>query len=324
VDETSACRTIWPCLGPDLVGIRFTSSNRAYGAGRSLPGRGVLSSWADPRTMCIDEVLERVDSVVTREARGVFGRRFWTMPGMAGLKHRYDGGFAEMTDVAPCSSRSAGDGVCLGAIQDHTRLSIELQFLQRDRVQRRSLRQRPDADVVREFQSIREKRVLVGRQLIGIVRAHRPRQGPVPRHGPANLGKSGLPRPPSTSPTTRAADARREGRMQPASSIGFESPTPAGSGRSARSSTFSRPGLFALGAAYTAPQDPGDGFLHHRAGRGRARRRQTRPRKRPASTAWTSQHVVSDAFARHAPWDQMTSENRIALHVFRKTGSTTR
>jgi len=75
------------------------------------------------------------------------------------LKPRYDGGLADVAALAPARHDLLPARYAFGAHSDHPRLSLELQFLQRDNVQRAQYRQRPIADVVREFQAIREKRV---------------------------------------------------------------------------------------------------------------------------------------------------------------------
>ena len=53
-------------------------------------------------TMCLDEVMERVDSVVTGEAEGVW-RQVLEDVGHGRLKRRYDGGFAE-TERGPAGT----------------------------------------------------------------------------------------------------------------------------------------------------------------------------------------------------------------------------
>ena len=173
---------------PDLVGITaFTSqANRAYEVADHFRRLGVpVVMGGIHATMCLDEALERVDAVVTREADGIWPQVLEDAR-QGRLKRRYDGGFAEMTDVAPGPSRSAVPGVCLRSHPDHARLSLELQLLQRHGVQRGPLppathsgcRARVPVDS-RETGSGR------GRQPHRhATRTHRPRQGPVPRHGP--------------------------------------------------------------------------------------------------------------------------------------------
>jgi hypothetical protein len=86
---------------PDLVGITaFTSqANRAYEVASHFRRLGVpVIMGGIHTTMCLDEVMERVDSVVTGEAEGV-----WTQvledARHGSLKRRYDGGLAEIGDV---------------------------------------------------------------------------------------------------------------------------------------------------------------------------------------------------------------------------------
>ena len=51
-------------------------------------------------TMCLDEVMERVDSVVTGEAESVWPQVLADAGGRS-LKRRYDGGFAEIDSMSP-------------------------------------------------------------------------------------------------------------------------------------------------------------------------------------------------------------------------------
>ena len=86
---------------PDLVGITaFTLQvNRAYEVASYFRHLGVpVIMGGIHATMCLDEVMERVDSVVTGEAEGVWPQVLEdAMHGY--LKRRYDGGLAEISAV---------------------------------------------------------------------------------------------------------------------------------------------------------------------------------------------------------------------------------
>ena len=86
---------------PDLVGITaFTSqANRAYEIAAYFRNLGVpVVMGGIHATMCLDEVMEHVDSVVTREAESVWPQVLDDAR-HGSLKRRYDGGFAEIKDV---------------------------------------------------------------------------------------------------------------------------------------------------------------------------------------------------------------------------------
>src|SRR5512137_1984900 len=85
---------------PDLVGITaFTSqANRAYEVAAHFRSLGVpVVMGGIHATMCLDEVMERVDSVVTGEAEGIWAEVLEDAR-HGHLKRRYDGGLAKMTD----------------------------------------------------------------------------------------------------------------------------------------------------------------------------------------------------------------------------------
>ena len=86
---------------PDLVGITaFTSqANRAYEVATQFRNMGVpVVMGGIHATMCQDEVMERVDSVVTREAEGIWPQVLEDAR-HGNLKRRYEGGLAEIKDV---------------------------------------------------------------------------------------------------------------------------------------------------------------------------------------------------------------------------------
>jgi len=163
VDENLGVPDYQAMPRPDLVGITaFTSqANRAYEVAAHFRRLGVpVVMGGIHATMCMKEVSEHVDSVVTREAEGVWSQVLEdTRHGS--LKRRYDGGFAEMNDVPPARHDLLASGYALGAIQITRGCPLNCTFCSVTAFNGARYRQRPIPNVVREFQSIREKRVLV-------------------------------------------------------------------------------------------------------------------------------------------------------------------
>jgi len=148
---------------PDLVGITaFTSqANRAYEVAGHFRRLGVpVVMGGIHATMCLDEVLEHVDSVVTREADGVWPQVLEDAR-QGCLNRQYDGGFAEITHVRPARHDLLSRGYAFGAIQTTRGCPLNCSFCSVTAFNGAHYRQRPIPDVVREFQSIRERLVLV-------------------------------------------------------------------------------------------------------------------------------------------------------------------
>jgi radical SAM superfamily enzyme YgiQ (UPF0313 family) len=148
---------------PDVVGITaFTSqANRAYEVAAHFRRLGVpVIMGGIHATMCLGEVMERVDSVVTGEAEDI-----WPLvledARHGSLKRRYDGGRAEINNVPLARHDLLATGYALGAIQTTRGCSLNCSFCSVTAFNGAHYRQRPIPDVVREFQSVREKRVLV-------------------------------------------------------------------------------------------------------------------------------------------------------------------
>jgi radical SAM superfamily enzyme YgiQ (UPF0313 family) len=160
---------------PDLVGITaFTSqANRAYEVATQFRRLGVpVVMGGIHATMCLDEVMERVDSVVTGEAEGIWSQVLEDARN-GGLKRRYDGGLAEISDVPIARHDLLSTGYAFGAIQTTRGCPLNCSFCSVTAFNGAHYRQRSVADVVREFQSIRERRVLVvDDNLIGTRREH--------------------------------------------------------------------------------------------------------------------------------------------------------
>jgi len=148
---------------PDLVGITaFTSQvNRAYEVAAYFRRLGVpVVMGGIHATMCLDEVTKHVDSVVTGEAEGVWTQVLSDAEGGC-LKPLYDGGLASMQDVPPARHDLLSGDYVFGAIQTTRGCPLNCTFCSVTAFNGARYRQRPIPDVVREFQAIREKRLLV-------------------------------------------------------------------------------------------------------------------------------------------------------------------
>ena len=160
---------------PDLVGITaFTSqATRAYEVAAHFRRLGVpVVMGGIHATMCLDEALERVDAVVTGEAEAVWGQVLEDARHGA-LRRRYEGGLADIARIAPARHGLLETGYALGVIQTTRGCPLNCNFCSVSAFNGTHYRQRPIADVIREFQTIREKRVLVvDDNLIGISADH--------------------------------------------------------------------------------------------------------------------------------------------------------
>jgi radical SAM superfamily enzyme YgiQ (UPF0313 family) len=148
---------------PHLVGITaFTSqANRAYELAAAFRRLGVpVVMGGIHATMCLDEVMERVDSVVTGEAEGIWPQLLEDARHGC-LRRRYDGGLADINDVPFARHDLLATGYACGAIQTTRGCSLNCSFCSVTAFNGARYRQRPIPAVVREFQLIREKRVLV-------------------------------------------------------------------------------------------------------------------------------------------------------------------
>ena len=232
VDENLGAPDYAAMPRPDLVGITaFTSqANRAYEVAAHFRGLGVpVVMGGIHATLCQDEVMERVDSVVSGEAEGVWPRVLEdAIHGR--LKRLYDGGLAEIRDVPLARHDLLNNGYAFGAIQTTRGCPLNCSFCSVTAFNGSRYRQRPIEDVVREFQSIREKRVLVvDDNLIGTRRKHIARAKDLLRAlARANLRKQWVAQASinfsdDEELLSLAAKAGCSGVF-----IGFESPTPEG------------------------------------------------------------------------------------------------
>lgn len=148
---------------PDLVGITaFTSqSPRAYEVAAFFRRLSVpVVMGGIHATMCRDEVMGQVDSVVTGEAESVLAEVLEDAR-HGRLKRRYDGGLADVSNLAPARHDLLPARYAFGAIQTTRGCPLNCKFCSVTAFNGAQYRQRPIGDVVREFQCIREKRVLV-------------------------------------------------------------------------------------------------------------------------------------------------------------------
>ena len=148
---------------PDLVGITaFTSqANRAYEVADCFRRLGVpVVMGGIHATMCLDEAMERVDSVAIGEAEGIW-HQILEDARHKGLKRRYDGGLAALNEMPSARHDLLDSRYAFGAIQTTRGCPLSCNFCSVSAFNGIHYRQRSIADVVQEFKMIREKRVLV-------------------------------------------------------------------------------------------------------------------------------------------------------------------
>ncbi len=148
---------------PDLVGITaFTSqANRAYEVAAHFQRLCVpVVMGGIHATMCLDEVMERVDSVVTGEGEGIWPQVLEDARHGC-LKRRYDGGLAEISNIPAARHDLLATGYAFGAIQTTRGCPLNCSFCSVTAFNGAHYRMRSIGDVIREFRLIREKRILV-------------------------------------------------------------------------------------------------------------------------------------------------------------------
>ncbi|HUT34897.1 MAG TPA: radical SAM protein [Planctomycetota bacterium] len=232
VDENLGAPDYAALPRPDLVGITaFTSqANRGYEVAAHFRSLGVpVVMGGIHATMCLDEVAERVDSVVTGEAEGVWAQVLDDAR-QGHLKRRYDGGLADMNAVPLARHDLLPPRYAFGAVQTTRGCPLNCTFCSVTAFNGAKYRQRPIPDVVREFTAIREKHVLVvDDNLIGTRPEHIARAKDLFRAlAQANLrkewvGQATINFADDEELLTLAAKAGCRGVF-----IGFESPTPEG------------------------------------------------------------------------------------------------
>lgn len=306
---------------PDLVGITaFTSqANRAYEVAAHFRHLGVpVVMGGIHATMCLDEVSERVDAVVTGEAESVWPQLLQDAQ-HGRLQHRYDGGRADINALAPARHDLLPARYAFGAIQTTRGCPLNCNFCSVTTFNGAQYRQRPIPDVVGEFQSIREKRVLVvDDNLIGTRPDHIARAKDLFRAlAQANLRKEWV-----AQATINFADDEELLVLAAKAGcrgvfIGFESPTPEGlrelgkkinlvKGRDFRASVrrIQRHNILVVGSFIIGLDVDEPGIGRHIA----------------AVASQFGLDNLNTLFLTPLPgtrlWDQMKAEERIALHAF--------
>ena len=217
---------------PNLVGITaFTSqANRAYEIALLFRRLGVpVVMGGIHATMCLDEVMDRVDSVVTGEAEGIWPEILEDVR-QAHLKRRYDGGFADMSSIPVARHDLLPSSYAFGAVQTSRGCPLNCSFCSVTAFNGARYRQRPIPDVIREFEAVPEKHVLiVDDNLIGTRADHIARAKELFRAMvKANLNKAWV-----AQATINFADDEELLELAAKAGcagvfIGFESPTPEG------------------------------------------------------------------------------------------------
>lgn len=160
---------------PDLVGITaFTSqAPRAYQVAADFRRLGIpVVMGGIHATMCVEETLARVDSVVTKEAESVWPRVLEDCKN-GRLQRQYDGGHIAIDAFVPARQDLLPEGYAFGSIQTTRGCPLNCNFCSVTTFNGTHYRQRPIEEVVAEFLTIPEKRVLVvDDNLIGIRPEH--------------------------------------------------------------------------------------------------------------------------------------------------------
>ena len=163
VDENLGVQDYSAMPRPDLVGITaFTSqAGRAYVVAAHFRRLGVpVVMGGIHATMCLDEVSQRVDTVVTGEAEGIWPQVLEDAR-QGRLQHRYDGGLARIEEMRPARHDLLQPRYAFGAIQTTRGCPLNCSFCSVTSFNGATYRQRPIEDVIREFQITPEKRILV-------------------------------------------------------------------------------------------------------------------------------------------------------------------
>ena len=148
---------------PDLVGITsFTSqANRAYELAGEFRNRGVpVVMGGVHASMCLDEAMGHVDSVVTGEAESVWAQLLEDVR-QGALQPVYAGEHVNMEKVPPARNDLLKSGYAFGSIQTTRGCPLDCGFCSVPTFNGHRYRQRPVENVVEEFRTIREKRILV-------------------------------------------------------------------------------------------------------------------------------------------------------------------
>lgn len=175
VDENLGLRDYAAMPQPDLVGITaFTSQpNRAYEVAAEFRRRGVsVVMGGIHSTMCCQEAMRHVDSVVTGEAEGVWANVLDDAR-CGRLQRTYAGKHVDMAVIPVARHDLLNEGYVFGAIQTTRGCPLDCSFCSVSAFNGRKYRHRPISNVIEELRTIREKWVLVvDDNLIGTSAAH--------------------------------------------------------------------------------------------------------------------------------------------------------
>ena len=175
IDENTGLPDYASMRRPDLVGITaFTSqATRAYEIAAEWRARGVpVVMGGIHATMRLDEALERVDSVVTGEAEGIWPEVLQDVQ-RGTLKPHYMGGHAEADRIPIARHDLLPTGYYFGSIQTARGCPLNCSFCSVTTFSGRVLRRRPIDEIIEEFRQIRESYVLVvDDNLIGTRKDH--------------------------------------------------------------------------------------------------------------------------------------------------------
>jgi radical SAM superfamily enzyme YgiQ (UPF0313 family) len=175
IDENLGVRDYAAMPQPDLVGITaFTSqANRAYEVAAEFRRRGVsVVMGGIHATMCCQEVMLHVDSVVTGEAESVWANVLDDAR-CGRLQQTYVGKHMDMAAIPLARHDLLNEGYVFGSIQTTRGCPLDCSFCSVSAFNGRSYRHRPIANVIEELRTIREKWVLVvDDNLIGTSSSH--------------------------------------------------------------------------------------------------------------------------------------------------------
>jgi len=163
VDENLGVPDYTAMPRPDLVGVTaFTSqANRAYQVAAEFRRLGVpVVMGGIHATARLEEAVQRMDAVVTGEAERIWGQVLEDLR-QGTLKRVYSGTQADMAEVPPARNDLLASGYAFGAIQTTRGCPLNCSFCSVPAFNGKHYRYRPVEHVVREFKTIREKRVLI-------------------------------------------------------------------------------------------------------------------------------------------------------------------
>jgi len=175
LDENLGARDYAALPRPDLVGITaFTSqASRAYDLAAEFRRWGVpVAMGGIHATMCCQEAMQHVDSVVTGEAESVWANVLDDVR-RGRLQRAYAGRPVDMADIPAARHDLLSQGYAFGSIQTTRGCPLDCSFCSVSAFNGRKYRHRPTDHVIQELRSIREKWVLVvDDNLIGTSASH--------------------------------------------------------------------------------------------------------------------------------------------------------